>query len=96
MPPERKGRLMEFFEWFGDHLPPPRASVLPPAPAAPTAIPAISHQTLPTLTDEEASAIVSDPGTPAMIATGTPRSEGTPMQATVASVPPPTGTDDVE
>jgi hypothetical protein len=76
--PERKARLMEFFEWFGDQLPAPRSSVVPPPPSAPTAIPAAAGATAPVapapdrasaprapgLTSEEASAVVSDPGAP--------------------------------
>lgn len=34
MPPERRGRVLEFFEWFGDALPQPRASIVLPIPAA--------------------------------------------------------------
>lgn len=71
---DRKARLMEFFEWFGDQLPPPRASVLPPPPAAaPLAIPAVGtggaaisanmSARIEALTDDEATALVSDPGT---------------------------------
>ncbi|MDP3278093.1 MAG: DUF2254 family protein [Deltaproteobacteria bacterium] len=30
MPVERRGRIIEFFEWFGDALPQPRASIVPP------------------------------------------------------------------
>jgi hypothetical protein len=74
--PERKARLMEFFEWFGDQLPAPRSSVVPPPPSAPAAIQAadVSGGTsagsvvengptsTPSMTSEEVSAIVSDPG----------------------------------
>lgn len=38
MPTERKRHLLEFFEWFGDALPAPRASVLPPPMDVPKAI----------------------------------------------------------
>jgi hypothetical protein len=34
MPPERRGRVLEFFEWFGDALPQPRASIVMPIPVA--------------------------------------------------------------
>ncbi len=31
LPPERKQQLQRFFEWFGDTIPPPRATILPEA-----------------------------------------------------------------
>lgn len=34
LPDERRGRLFEFFEWFGDALPQPRASIVLPMSAA--------------------------------------------------------------
>jgi hypothetical protein len=39
IPPERKRRLVEFFQWFGDTLAPPRLSLLPSPPAGPNAEP---------------------------------------------------------
>jgi hypothetical protein len=33
LPDERRGRLLEFFEWFGDALPQPRASIVMPMSA---------------------------------------------------------------
>jgi hypothetical protein len=35
LPPERKDRLLEFFEWFGDRVPAPRRSKVPSAPPGP-------------------------------------------------------------
>ncbi len=34
--PARKQRMIEFFEWFGEALPPPRSSLVPHAPAVAT------------------------------------------------------------
>lgn len=36
IPPDRKQRLLEFFSWFGDSIPSPRASLTPVEPSAPT------------------------------------------------------------
>jgi hypothetical protein len=57
---ERKGRLMEFFEWFGEQLPGPRASVVPLVPS-PVPIRATATHNVPALSEEEAAAIVSLP-----------------------------------
>lgn len=60
MPPERKNKLLEFFDWFGDQLPAPRSSLVP-ALQVPVPIRATATSNLPAMTDEQAAALVSLP-----------------------------------
>ncbi len=74
MAPDRKERLVEFFEWFGDQLPGVRVSNIPAAPKpTPTSISGVTTSSLPAVSVDEASAVVgSAPRTSGAGAIGQP------------------------
>ncbi len=63
MATERREKVVEFFEWFGDQLPTPRWSVVPSsATAAPLPVRATATTKESVLSDTDAAQLVSDPG----------------------------------
>lgn len=59
MPPERRARVMEFFEWFGDQLPTPRASIVPVLPEMPLPIHASATGRVSALSEVHAEGLIA-------------------------------------
>jgi hypothetical protein len=84
MAADRKERLLEFFQWFGDQLPGIRSSTVPSAPKAPPApISGVTTSSIPAVSAEEAAAVTGG--------SNPPRTSGTPSGEDSAEPAPRTG-----